>query len=43
MAKVGQDRRARKKGGVRPCCLSYVGLDGKRHRDRTTATTKAFR
>lgn len=41
MAKVYQDRRARKKGGVRPWCISYVGLDGKRHRDRTPATTKA--
>jgi integrase len=41
MAKVYQDRRARKNGGVRPWCVSYVGLDGKRHRERTSATTKA--
>lgn len=41
MAKVFQDRRPRKYGGVRPWCISYVGLDAKRHRDRTTAATKA--
>jgi integrase len=41
MAKVFQDKRARKNGGVRPWCVSYVGLDGKRHRERTPATTKA--
>ena len=41
MAKVFQDTRTRKNGGVRPWCISYVGLDGKRHRDRTSASTKA--
>lgn len=40
MAKVYQDTRARKRGGVRPWIIAYVGLDGKRHRERTTATTK---
>ena len=40
MAKVYQDTRARKRGGVRPWIVAYVGLDGKRHRKRTTATTK---
>jgi integrase len=41
MAKVYQDTRSRKQGGLRPWCISYVGLDGKRHREKTTAATKA--
>jgi integrase len=41
MAKVYQDTRSRKTGALRPWCISYVGLDGKRHRDKTTAATKA--
>jgi len=41
MAKVYQDTRSRKTGALRPWCISYVGLDGKRHRDRTSAATKA--
>lgn len=40
MAKVFQDHRARKHGGVRPWCVAYVGLDGRRHRERTSALTK---
>jgi len=41
MAKVYQDSRSRKQGTLRPWCISYVGLDGKRHRDKTSASTKA--
>ncbi len=40
MAKVYQDKRVRKNGGLRPWCVSYVGLDGKRHREKTPASTK---
>lgn len=40
MAKVYQDTRPRAHGGIRPWCISYVGFDGKRHRERTSATTK---
>ena len=40
MAKVYQDKRIRKRGGIRPWCISYVGLDGRRRRERTPATTK---
>ncbi len=41
MAKVYQDSRTRKQGTLRPWCIAYVGLDGKRHREKTTAYTKA--
>jgi hypothetical protein len=40
VAKVYQDKRVRKNGGLRPWCVSYVGLDGKRHREKTPASTK---
>ena len=39
MAKVFRDKRPRR-GGWRPWIISYVGLDGKRHRLMTDATSK---
>ncbi|MEK7466197.1 MAG: site-specific integrase [Planctomycetota bacterium] len=39
MAKVFQDSRKRK-GGLRPWIVSYVGLDGRRHRDLANVSTK---
>ncbi|MCC6741112.1 MAG: site-specific integrase [Planctomycetia bacterium] len=39
MAKVFQDSRKRK-GGLRPWIVSYIGLDGRRHRDLANVSTK---